>query len=318
MISIVIPLYNSASTVGRAINSVLNQTYSKGPDAIIVDKTIQDIELIVVDDGSTDGGNKVVEKFSDYRIRLVSQPNRGVSAARNRGIEEAGGEWIAFLDADDEWKPDFLSTVVSLSKKYPDCNVCATAYERQNPDNKTQQILLRNTPDATYFVMDNYFEVASTSDPPFCSISVMVHRDALKAIGGFPEGVKQGEDLLTWARLAVRNKIAYSRKSLTVFHTTEAQSQGMPRRIPPKNDIVGEELKKLHIKYPQTIGLRQYIAHWHKMRASIFMRLPNCERQSRSEIRESLTWNPKNNKIRFYLLLLLLPYRLRMRLLAQL
>lgn len=303
MISVVIPLYNNATTVIRAIQSVLNQTVS-------------DFELIVVDDGSTDGGGEVVEQADDSRTRLIVQANQGVSAARNCGIEEARGEWVAFLDADDEWKPGFLATCISLTEQYPQCDVVATAYERRHTRGGTQPIVLNKTPDADNFILDNYFDVAASSDPPFCSISVMVRREALKTIGGFPQGIHQGEDLITWARLASEYKIAYSRKPEAIFHTSEAQSQGIPRRTPPANDIVGRELEKLYTCHPHVSGLPDYIAHWHKMRASMFLRLPHHKSDCRNEISLSHKWNGKNKRLILYSLLLLIPYPVRMQLLG--
>ena len=200
MISVVIPLYNKEKQIAYTLQSVFEQTF-------------QDFEIVAVDDGSTDNSVEEVEKFDDSRIRLIHQTNAGVSAARNRGIEEARGELIAFLDADDEWMPEYLATQYGLYQKYPECSVYACNYEFRDSEGKVTPTIIRKLPfEGEDGVLSNYFEVASCSHPPICSISIMVKKTAIQAIGGFPLGIKSGEDLLTWARLAVNEKFAYSRK----------------------------------------------------------------------------------------------------------
>src|SRR5690554_3277529 len=103
MFSVVIPLYNKELSISNTIQSVLDQTF-------------QDFEIVIINDGSTDNSVKEVEKFDDKRIRLIHQDNQGVSAARNRGIEEARNEWIAFLDADDLWMISKLHKVQNIIK----------------------------------------------------------------------------------------------------------------------------------------------------------------------------------------------------------
>ncbi len=301
MISVVIPLYNKAATIERAINSVLNQT-------------VQDFELIVVNNGSTDGGEKIVRQIDDNRLKLIEQENLGVSMARNRGVAAAQSEWVAFLDADDELRPTFLESVLRLKEQYPDCSVYATAYQRCNANGVTEDIKLQKVPSEESYRMDNYFEVATFSDPPFCSISVMVKKEALLTIGGFPKGVYQGEDLLTWARLAAKYKIAYCRKPQSIFYTGEVSSMEKPKRIPDPKDPVGKCLEELYNSNPNNGFLKQYIAHWHKMRASIYMRLPKQSRYCRAEIRKALQWH-FNRRLILYALLSLLPYPLRMKIL---
>ena len=99
MFSVVIPLYNKEKYISRAIKSVIEQTYKI-------------FELIIIDDGSIDNSVNIVKKHKDSRIRLIEQENSGVSATRNKGIKNAKYNYIAFLDADDEWKPNFLDTIV--------------------------------------------------------------------------------------------------------------------------------------------------------------------------------------------------------------
>ena len=110
MISIIIPLYNKETSVEQSIRSVLNQTY-------------QDFELIVVDDGSTDNSLDVVRQIQDDRILIIEQENGGPSKARNTGVQYAQGEWIVFLDADDELLPDALQIMKEAIKCYPDADL---------------------------------------------------------------------------------------------------------------------------------------------------------------------------------------------------
>lgn len=304
MISVIIPLYNKVNTVERAVRSVLDQTVSE-------------FELIVVNNGSTDGSEDVVKRIDDPRIILISQPNQGVSMARNKGVAIARGVYVAFLDADDEWRPTFLETVLRMREKYPDCAVFATAYQRCNARGVLTDIRLQQVPVSETFILDNYFEVAATSDPPFCSISVMVKKAALQAIGGFPKGIHQGEDLLTWARLAANFKVAYCRIPQSIFYTGEDSSMDKPKRVPSEADEVGAALESLYNEHPDLTGIRQYLSHWHKMRASIYLRLPNASRNCRKEIREAQRWH-KNRKLIIYKILLFLPYTLRIKLLRKL
>lgn len=297
MISVVIPLYNKEKQIAHTLRSVFAQTF-------------QDFEVVIVDDGSTDGSVAEVEKFTDSRIRLIRQANAGVAAARNRGIEEAQGELIAFLDADDEWKPEYLATQYHLYQKYPECSVYACNYEFRNFEGKVTPTIIRRLPfEGEDGILSNYFEVASYSHPPICSISIMVKKTAIQAIGGFPVGIKSGEDLLTWARLAVNGKIAYSRMSLAIFNVEGYSITEKPKRLPAKDDIVGKELKKLLNAYPCK-GLKLYNALWHKMRSSIYLRL-NMKRESIEEAVIALKYVPCNYKLYIYIFLNFLPKKLR-------
>lgn len=110
MISVIIPLYNKEASILRSMNSVLNQTY-------------KDIELIVVDDGSTDNSYNIAQRCADTRLVLLQQTNAGPSAARNTGVKYAKGEWIVFLDADDELVDDALSLFHRMSLEHAEVDI---------------------------------------------------------------------------------------------------------------------------------------------------------------------------------------------------
>lgn len=119
MISIVIPLYNKAHTIVHTLNAVFKQEY-------------QDFEVIIVDDGSTDNGVGIIQQhFHDNRIRIFHQENQGVSVARNRGVEEARCEYVALLDGDDEWHPDYLKIMTKHIQNNPRCGLFLCAFIAQ-------------------------------------------------------------------------------------------------------------------------------------------------------------------------------------------
>ena len=106
-ISVIIPTYNSSETIGETLTSVFNQTF-------------QDFEIILINDGSTDDLNLVLQNFQDRRLKVFNYPNGGLAIARNRGIKQANGKYLAFLDADDLWHEDKLKThieALEIAKK---------------------------------------------------------------------------------------------------------------------------------------------------------------------------------------------------------
>jgi glycosyltransferase involved in cell wall biosynthesis len=203
--SVVIPLYNKEKHIQRAINSVLFQTY-------------QNFELIIVDDGSTDGSFEAASAIHDARIRIIRQENKGVSAARNRGILEADTEWIAFLDADDEWLPAFLEEIYELMIAYPECNVLASAYLKSEEGGKLCVIQPSISTELGWSgVLESYI-ASIQADTPFFPSSIVVRKSALLEVGMFPDGIKLTEDLTTWLRLSLYNKIAYKFYPLAIYH----------------------------------------------------------------------------------------------------
>jgi glycosyltransferase involved in cell wall biosynthesis len=294
------PLYNKEADVLHSINSVLNQT-------------VADWELVIVDDGSTDKGPELVRSTGDHRIRVFGESNQGVSAARNKGIAEAKIDLIAFLDADDEWEPDYLETILRLRDKFSDCDVFATAYLFTRSDGQKRKAILRGIKsDETEFRMDNYFEVAIQSDPPLWTSAVAVSKKAINSVGGFPIGVTAGEDLLTWARLALKFKIAYCNVAKAYFWEPLEVSD-RSGRVPQVPDVVGRELESLlkNDAVQKTSSLKAYIALWHEMRAIIFIKL-NLRKQALDEINKVFMHKKIDLKLIILYLIVRMPFNMSM------
>jgi glycosyltransferase involved in cell wall biosynthesis len=182
-VSVVMPAYNSARTIGQAIGSVLEQTMG-------------DLELIVVDDGSSDATATIVAGLEDPRVRLVGRANGGTSAARNTGIAEAKGEWVAFLDADDLWLPTKLERQLTLMAAAPGC--LASEAGAYLVDDQLNRLALRRclpveNPLLTFMRFENL---------PNAGSSWIVRRDALERIGGFDTTLPRIEDWDFSIRLA--------------------------------------------------------------------------------------------------------------------
>ncbi|MBN9384092.1 MAG: glycosyltransferase family 2 protein [Chitinophagaceae bacterium] len=304
MISIVIPLYDKADQVKETLESVRLQTFTA-------------YEVIIVDDGSTDGSLDIVghylREWGDFsrKVRLFSQPNRGVSAARNKGIQESLFDWIAFLDADDTWLPEYLQYQYELSLKYPFCEVLAAAYTVRYNAGKIVPVKSSRLPfDHEDGVLDNYFEVAACSYPPLSSLVTIVRKSAMQAVGGFPEGISTGEDLLTWARLAVNCKIAYNKKRLALYdRDVSRRNHDQRSRMPAREDRVGGYLEDLFRRHMDIRGLKQYVGAWYKMRTRIYLS-HSMRREALMEWRKLVRFSPVNYKTWLYLILLISPVKI--------
>ena len=207
--SIIIPLYNKQAYVRKALESVIAQTY-------------KDFECIIVDDGSTDESLNVVNDFirtsermkelSNERVQIITQKNAGVAAARNNGVAKSKGEYVCFLDADDWWEPNFLEEMDRLIKEYPEAGMYATNYVYYKPGKTHVALQLErgymNYPDAYLF----------SEMMPVTSITTCMPRKVFEDMGGFPKGIKLGEDFLLWAKTALHYKIAFCEKPLAYYN----------------------------------------------------------------------------------------------------
>lgn len=202
--SVIIPLYNKCLSIERAVHSVLGQR-------------CRDFELIIVDDGSTDNSARLVEQISHPSIRLIRQANAGVSAARNAAIFNSRGDYIAMLDADDVYKPDFLNEIDRLIHRYPQAGMYCTGYEFLYPDGQVKAANINRTARQPDQLISDYFEVCARGDLLVSTSSVCIPKGILESIGGFPENENMGEDQSVWSQIALRYPTAYSNRILSQY-----------------------------------------------------------------------------------------------------
>ena len=185
MFSVVIPLYNKRAWIRRALDSIAAQEFPC-------------TEVIVVNDGSTDGGEEVVRAWGDPRLRIIDQPNSGLSAARNAGLTAATQPFVAFLDADDEWLPTFLVRMRSLIEKYPGAVLYGSGFVAV-ADGREQRHGAAGTGPAGGLV--DFFWELSRGHVVHPS-GIAVPREAAIAVGGFLRGVTCFEDTIFFIKLA--------------------------------------------------------------------------------------------------------------------
>jgi len=204
--SVIIPLYNKQSHVKETLDSVFIQTF-------------QDFEIVIINDGSTDDSVKIVEAINDNRIRIINQENQGVSVARNNGIKEAKADFIAFLDADDLWLPEFLKTIYDLIEKFPEAGIFATKFEKCDNNNNRISRTIRGLPRKKYEgIIPNFFKSAVLSEYPVWTSSICIpKRIFFENNIWFPIGEKYAEDQHVWSRVAMIYKVAYNTKVCALY-----------------------------------------------------------------------------------------------------
>jgi len=202
--SVVIPLYNKANYIQNCLESVLKQTH-------------KEFEVILVNDGSTDGSETVVERFQDSRIRLVHQENKGASAARNKAISLAKHEWIALIDADDYWYPNHLEELQNTIEQFPKADVVCNNYEilLEKDYVKNPTFSIEYPLKAQY--IEDYFK-GSLIDPIAWTSALSFTSSIFKKVGEFDTNIKSGQDIDLMVKFGLAATIAFNPKVTMRYH----------------------------------------------------------------------------------------------------
>ena len=199
MFSVIIPLYNKEKSIKQTLETVLKQSF-------------KDFEVIIVNDASTDNSLKIVEFIKDERIRIINKANGGVSSARNRGILEAKGDYIAFLDADDFWDTSYLMIMNELINDFNDASIfsCQFGYLNNN------DIYPANSIHKKRGYIDNYYLEANKA-PLIHTSSVIIKKNCFEIVGLFNTKYRRGEDVDMWCRLVDNFKHAFEPSLLSYY-----------------------------------------------------------------------------------------------------
>lgn len=243
MYDVVIPLFNKAATIERCLESIAAQTVAVN-------------RIIVVNDGSTDNSVDLVDRFCESAsvdLLLINQENQGVSVARNRGVAESLSDIVCLLDADDAWHPDYMATMQGLIAQYPDASLYCLGHLLFESSKIFKP--KHGCPEGFRGYVDNFF-TASANGSVANSSKVAVRKEAFTEIGGFPEGIRAGEDLYLWIRLASAGKVACDPSPMvTVYREYDEKRVARQSEVPYPLDYFGHNRRQLR----QVKGLKQYL-----------------------------------------------------------
>ena len=229
MFSIIIPLYNKQESVTASVQSILDQTF-------------QEFEIVIINDGSTDASVERLKEIEDPRIRLIEQHNQGVSVARNLGIAHACNRYIAFLDADDLWHPDYLKCMSQSIECFPDykwwgANYISTTGDDKIRENDSRSFEVRKE---DINVVD-FFE-SSLKRYIVHMTSFVAKREALMGSAQFPVGFNYYEDLEVFCRLALKSRLPLAPHVLSYWRQDGENRACNRRKVKPLPPIFEETI----------------------------------------------------------------------------
>lgn len=196
-LSVIIPVYNAGTLINRCLDSVFSQQGK------------YDIEVICIDDGSTDNSVELIKSRNEKNITLLQQENAGPAVARNKGMQAATGKYMAYLDADDYWMPDFIEKTIGFLEEHTDC--IAVSVGQRHLTTSGEHIspgMLKATTDTTAVVLNDFYTFWAQHNH-VCTGSITIRTDIAKAAGGQREDLRICEDLEFWAYLATFGKLGF-------------------------------------------------------------------------------------------------------------
>jgi len=243
MVSVIIPAYNAEHCIRRAIDSILAQSY-------------EDFEVVVVDDGSTDGTAEVVKQYGE-KVKYIYQENAGVSVARNTGVAAAKGQWVAFLDADDEWLPDKLKRQMELLARNSLLRWCATNFAQTDGTRSSPRIGVESLKEALSGrdYIENFFVEAGKGRCHIGAPTVVAQKRLFEQFGGFEAGRVNVEDLDMWLRIAHRYpSVGFIAEPLVIVHLDVENPDFDKRRLSSKRGINERAVMNRHLELARELG----------------------------------------------------------------
>ena len=222
-VSVVVPLYNKAVYVEKTLSSILTQTLTPR-------------EVIVVNDGSTDGGPELIQAINDQRLQVIHQDNQGPGSARNRGLLAASSPYIAFLDADDEWLPNFLEVSLNHLQQNPDCALCVTGQYRGEKRSDWRNVLTPLGLNSGRWQLSP--ELPTEQYKPNIDLlhsgAIVCDRTIIQNFGGFYDKhhCTYGEDIYLWLQIILNYPIYRDLRPLMWYHT-EASDLAVWNQVRP-------------------------------------------------------------------------------------
>jgi glycosyltransferase involved in cell wall biosynthesis len=248
-VSVIIPTYNYGKYIEKAIDSVLAQTY-------------QDFEIIVVNDGSTDNTREIIETKYKNKVRYFYQENKGAPAARNKGIKESKGEYLAFLDADDYFEPSSVEKKVSLLESNKDSGWVYSDWDYLDIQGNVLKFAFANAPFASKRKLRGYIFKDMLCGTLISTPAVLVCKTWVEEVGGFDERLNAFQDYDLWLRISYRYEVEYVDEVLAHMRLHD-ESISVTQPPYPARAIINRKIEQNYGDYIQDLGIE-----WRKIKAS--------------------------------------------------